>query len=163
MLRELRKAAPSLDGALPLSYDRIRDDAMHQLGIGTTRGMDSIVTGVFYPSWLSPQYTLGEKFDFWRGKINSARLLRNQMFATDLTRQVTRLELPVYFFEGQYDYTCSYILAKEYFSRLEAPLKGFYTFENSAHSPIFEEPERMSTILLSDVLTANIRLADPLP
>ena len=53
------------------------------------------------------------------------------------------LDLPVYFFEGIYDYTCSYTVAKDYFEKLKAPVKGFYTFEHSAHSPIFEEPEKM--------------------
>jgi len=160
MLRELEKARPTLDAPLPASYDRIRDDAMHKLGIGTTRDMGSIVTGVFFPSWRSPQFTLAEKVDFWRGKVNSRRQLRNAIFATDLTQQVKRLDLPVYFFEGRYDYTCSYTLARAYFDKLQAPLKGFYTFENSAHSPIFEEPEKSLKILLEDVLNGTNALRD---
>ena len=31
-------------------------------------------------------------------------------------------------------------LSKAYLEKLQAPVKGFYTFENSAHSPLFEEP-----------------------
>ena len=30
------------------------------------------------------------------------------MIATDLTKQVPELAIPVYFFDGIYDYTCSY-------------------------------------------------------
>jgi hypothetical protein len=52
---------------------------------------------------------------------------------------VTELDLPVYFFHGIYDYTVSYTEAKSYFERLKTPLKGFYTFEQSAHSPLHEE------------------------
>jgi hypothetical protein len=55
-----------------------------------------------------------------------------------MTNEVTELKLPVYFFHGIYDYTVSYILAKEYFEKLKTPLKGFYTFKQSAHSPLFE-------------------------
>lgn len=62
---------------------------------------------------------------------------------------------------GTHDYTVSYPLAKAYFDRLEAPVKGFYTFERSAHSPLFEEPRRMREILIADVLTGSARLADP--
>jgi hypothetical protein len=40
-------------------------------------------------------------------------------------------------------------------------LKGFYTFENSAHSPMFEEPERTLRILREDVLPGRNHLADP--
>jgi pimeloyl-ACP methyl ester carboxylesterase len=66
----------------------------------------------------------------------------------------------VYFFEGIYDYTCSYTLAKEYFDQLKAPIKGFYTFEQSAHSPLFEEPESFIAIMVNDVLNSNVNLAD---
>jgi pimeloyl-ACP methyl ester carboxylesterase len=82
------------------------------------------------------------------------------MLSTDLTKQVTELDLPVYFFHGIYDYTVSYALAKDYFEKLQAPMKGFYTFEQSAHSPLFEEPEKMLMILREDVLVGVSNLAD---
>ena len=69
------------------------------------------------------------------------------------------MTIPVYFFEGIYDYTCSYTLAKAYFEQLKAPVKGFYTFEQSAHSPLFEEPEKMQNILQEDVLVGVNNLA----
>jgi hypothetical protein len=49
----------------------------------------------------------------------------------------------------------------ERLARLDAPVKGFYTFEQSAHSPLFEEPDRTLEILLTDVLTGGDSLADP--
>ena len=77
----------------------------------------------------------------WRGKSRSGiSILWANMLTTDLSKQVPELKLPVYFFEGIYDYTCSYSEAKSYFEKLKAPVKGFYTFWKSAHSPIFEEP-----------------------
>jgi len=33
--------------------------------------------------------------------------------------------------------------AQDYFDRLKAPVKGFYSFGRSAHSPILEEPEKV--------------------
>ena len=81
------------------------------------------------------------------------------MQMTDLSQQVTELKLPVYFFEGQYDYTCAYPLARKYFDQLKAPLKAFYTFEHSAHSPVFEEPDKARRILLEDVLNGTNNLA----
>jgi pimeloyl-ACP methyl ester carboxylesterase len=59
-----------------------------------------------------------------------------------------------------FDHTCSYDLARDYLRRLQAPVKGFYTFEHSAHSPIFEEPEKAGRIMREDVLNAVARLAD---
>jgi pimeloyl-ACP methyl ester carboxylesterase len=125
--------------------------------------MRSVVTGIFLPSWQFGQYTLSEKVNLWRGKIYSRSRefsLWDTMFATDLTRQATELFIPVYFFHGKYDYTCAYPLAFKYFEELKALVKGFYTFENSAHSPIFEEPEKALTILLHDVLNGTNTLAD---
>jgi hypothetical protein len=62
---------------LPAQYLAVRDAAIHGLGIGTTRAMRSVITGVFVPSWLSRSYTLSEKVNSWRGKAFSARLLRD--------------------------------------------------------------------------------------
>jgi len=145
---------------LPAAYMKVRDKAMHGLGVGTTRDMKSVITGVFLASWLCPDYTLHEKLNIWRGKFLCDKLFLDEMFATDLTKRVTSLDLPVYFFHGKYDYTESYPEAKSYFERIRAPLKGFYTFEQSAHSPIFEEPARMRQIFENDVLAGRNSLAD---
>jgi pimeloyl-ACP methyl ester carboxylesterase len=160
MLRKLEAAPPAMTVPLPAAYDALRDSYMHDLGIGTTRNMKSVVTGVFVPSWQSREYTLPEKVNLWRGKFFSMSMLRDKAFSTDLTQQVTELDIPVYFFSGIYDYTVNYTLAKDYFEKLRAPIKGFYTFEHSAHSPMFEEPERVRQILLEDVLTGTNSLAD---
>jgi pimeloyl-ACP methyl ester carboxylesterase len=160
MVQKLEEAPVTGEAPLPAAWMALRDTVMHSLGIGTTHDMKSVVTGIFLPSWQFREYTLGEKLNLWRGKFFSQSLLRDKMFATDLTGQVTELELPVYFFHGIYDYTCSYMLAKDYFEQIKAPVKGFYTFEQSAHSPMFEEPEKMQKILVEDVLAGSNELAD---
>jgi len=161
MVRKLEAAPVTLTGGIPDAYLAVRDPAMHSLGIGTTHDMDSVLTGIFIPSLQSRDYTLSEKVNTWRGKSRSGvSPLWDDFLATDLSKEVTELSIPVYFFEGIYDYTCSYTLAKEYFDQLKAPIKGFYTFEQSAHSPLFEEPEKMLRILLEDVLAGTNSLAD---
>lgn len=161
MVRRLAAAPVTLKEGVPQAYLALRDDAMHRLGIGTTHDMRSLLTGILLPSLMTREYTLMEKVNLWRGKAGSGvSPLWNTMLATDLSTQVPALELPVYFFEGRYDYTCSYTEAKAYFETLKAPVKGFYTFERSAHSPIFEEPEKAIRILLEDVLVEANGLAD---
>lgn len=163
MVRKLEAAPPTMTAPLPTSYEALRDEYMHRAGIGTTREMKSVITGIFLPSWQFREYTLGEKVNLWRGKIYSRSRdfgLWDNMLVTDLTQQVTELAIPAYFFHGRYDYTCAYPLARAYFDDLQAPLKGFYTFENAAHSPLFEEPEKSLYILLEDVLNATNALAD---
>ena len=161
MVQKLEAAPVTLTEGIPDAYLALRDEAMHSLGIGTTHDMSSVITGIFLPSLLSRDYTLMEKVNMWRGKAQSGvSSLWGTIISTDLTQQVPALDLPVYFFEGVYDYTCSYTLAKEYFAQLEAPVKGFYTFAQSAHSPIFEEAEKSREILREDVLTGANHLAD---
>jgi pimeloyl-ACP methyl ester carboxylesterase len=160
MVRRLEEAPVGDAVPLPDSYLKVRDVAMHGLGIGTTHDMKSIVTGLLLRSLLSREYTLSEKVGMWRGKIFSGSRLWNIQLSTDLTTKVTRLEVPVYFLHGAYDYTVSYPLAKSYFERLDAPVKGFYTFKQSAHSPLFEEPDKMGEIMRKDVLTGANGLAD---
>ena len=161
MVRKLAAAPVTMTGGVPDAYRALRDPAMHSLGIGTTHDMHSVITGIFLPSWQSHEYTLGEKIDLWRGKATSGiASLWDEMLATDLSEQVTAFQLPVYFFSGIYDYTCNYSLAKDYFEKLQAPVKGFYTFSHSAHSPIFEEADRVRKILQEDVLLGANKLAD---
>ena len=164
MVRRLERAPVTTSVPLPAGYDALRDKAMHGLGVGTTRDTRSVVTDIFLRSLLSPDYTLREKLGLWRGKMASRRTgLWDAMQATDLTRVVTDLEIPAYFFHGRHDYTVSYPLAKRYAGQLRAPLVGFYTFANSAHSPVLEEPERARKILLEDVLARSTSLSDEYP
>lgn len=161
MVRKLEAAPVTITDGIPDAYRALRDEAMHSLGIGTTHSMNSVITGIFLPSLACPEYSLTEKINLWRGKSRSGiSIIWDTMVATDLSKQVPALDLPVYFFEGIYDYTCSYAGAKSYFEQLKAPLKGFYTFEKSAHSPLFEEPEKMQYILKEDVLAGLNKLAD---
>ena len=161
MVRRLAAAPVTMADGTPDAYLAVRDRAMHRLGVGTTHDMKSVLSGIFWPSLRSPQYTLSEKIKMWRGKLSSGvSVLWDEMLATDLAERVTELALPAYFFHGIYDYTVSYQLAKDYFEGLEAPLKGFYSFGRSAHSPIFEEPEKARRIMREDVLTGANSLAD---
>jgi pimeloyl-ACP methyl ester carboxylesterase len=161
MVRKLEAAPVTMTGGTPRAYLAIRDKGMHSLGIGTTHDMQSVITGLFLPSLVSPEYTFREKAKLWRGKFRAGvGYLWNTMITTDLSKEVPELELPVYFLHGIYDYTCSYIEAKAYFEHLKAPVKGFYTFEQSAHSPMFEEPEKTLHILQEDVLGGTNSLAD---
>lgn len=159
MLRKLEKY--TMDEINTPSYKNFRDEPMHMLGIGTTRNMKSVISGIFLPVMLQKEYTLSEKINVWRGKFFTTKTanLWGQLVVTDLNNKVQKINTPVYFLHGIYDYTVSYTLAKDYFKKLQAPLKGFYTFEQSAHSPLFEEPEKMRYII-EDILAGANNHAD---
>ena len=130
----------------------LRDTAMHELGVGTTRKMKSVITGIFFPSLRCKAYTWQERINIWKGKALSRQFpVVKESTCFDAFQNVASLRVPVYFFAGKYDYTCSYELQKKYYEHVKAPAKAFYTFDNSAHSPIFEEPEKAQEVF-DDIL-----------
>lgn len=159
MVNNLKKYDILNDRAVMKLYmeSLLRDEAMHKLGIGTMRNMKSIVNGAFFPVMNCSAYTLSEKINFWRGKafLSSSTDLRQEMIDTDISSTITELKIPTYFISGIYDYTANYKLSKEYLKKIKAPVKGFYSFKNSAHSPLFEEPEHFINIMINDVLTGG--------
>lgn len=129
-------------------YQKIRDRVMHEAGIGTAHNMYSVFTGIFMGVMKNREYLLNEKVNLWLGKAFSKNTVLNEEFKQcHLIDTVTRLEIPVYFFSGAYDYTVNHYLSEDYLEEIRAPKKHFYLFENSAHSPLFEEPDRMIEIL----------------
>ena len=163
-LNELKKY-PLLDtdsSFAPFYKSDIRDKAMHELGIGTMRNMKSVFTGVFIPVWTCKAYTLKEKINIWHSKFKFVKKAGfiDELFVMDIPTMVPKLDIPIYFLSGKYDLTVNVDLSKAYYEKLQAPVKGFYTFENSSHSPLFEESQRVKEIFLSDILKEKTYLAD---
>lgn len=148
---------------IPYFKSALRDRTMHELGVGTMHDMKSVITGVFIPVMLCKAYSLREKINIWRAKLflrNETNLI-GQLFSSDLTASVAKLEIPAYFFSGIFDYTVNYNLSKTYMESLHAPVKGFYTFSRSAHCPMHEEPEKFVGIMVGDVLNGTVRAGSP--
>nr|WP_320026213.1 alpha/beta hydrolase [uncultured Acetobacterium sp.] len=129
-------------------YQKIRDRLMHQAGIGTIHNMYSVISGIFLGVMKNREYMLLEKINIWRGKNSSKNTVLNEEFRQcDLGETLTRVDVPLYFFSGAYDYTVNRYLSEAYLDEIQAPKKHFYLFEDSAHSPIFEEPDAVTAIL----------------
>lgn len=74
----------------------------------------------------------------------------------DFRSKIKSVDVPVYFFEGTYDYETPFELVKEYFNILKAPSKELIWFENSAHFPFYEEPQKFNEIMINKVLSNAI-------
>jgi pimeloyl-ACP methyl ester carboxylesterase len=85
---------------------------------------------------------------FVRGESFSSKVLWPRINAFDASKACPRVEVPVFFLLGRYDRQVSASLAFDYFTRLEAPSKELIWFENSAHTPPYDEPERFNTEVL---------------
>lgn len=161
MARRLRRAPVPGQGDIPRAYLAVRDKAMHRLGVGTMLNMRSVLSGLFFPSLFFREYSFADKVNLWRAKARAGlSVISDEILTTNLAQKITRLDVPFYVFHGSMDYTVSYALSKAYFAQVQAPLKGFYTFAGSAHCPLFEEPQKMAQIIVSDVLRHRNSLSD---
>lgn len=160
MAERLEAAPVTMEEGTSDTWMRIRDRAMHGIGAGHMRDMTSVVTGIFLPMWQVRAYTPMDKINIWRGKIWSRPFFWDALLRDDLGARLTELDIPIYFFVGRHDLTANPELSRAYFDAIEAPVKGFYVFENSAHSPLFEEPAWATEILLNDILGGTNALAD---
>lgn len=94
----------------------IRDQYMHELGIGTMHKMKSVFWEIFIPVWACKAYIIKEKMNIWKSKFSflPKTNLINELLTTDFTAKVTKLDIPVYFFSGKYDMTVNVNLSKAY-------------------------------------------------
>jgi pimeloyl-ACP methyl ester carboxylesterase len=113
---------------------------------GAFRGMKSMLPLVRMVL-NAREYTLGEKLNYMKGAMFSLETMWLDVINTNLFTAIDSLQVPVYVFQGVYDYQTPYVVAKEFYEQLSAPQKGFFRFENSAHSPLMEEPEKFNSLV----------------
>lgn len=113
---------------------------------------------IFY-TLISREYTV---FDLFRYFKSSAFCAGNMIYDPDFNHinfftQIPEVKIPVFFISGSYDYNTPWVLVEKYTNELKAPRKEFIKFENSGHSPIFEEPERFNEEILRIYQSLNFQ------
>lgn len=101
-------------------------------------------------------YSPGDWVSFFKGikllKSFGSEFVQN----TDLFQEIKSVNVPVYLFLGRKDYWTPWELAEKYLEFLQAPDKKIFWFNYSAHSPIFEEPEKFEKLLCRALLGIDI-------
>jgi pimeloyl-ACP methyl ester carboxylesterase len=146
-LKKYNKNAPDFP---QVDYMRtVRWELLNKYGIGMTReGVSKM--DIAKDLLLFKGYTIPEKINYVKGLDFSFRYVQADYFM-DFSKPI---EIPVYIIQGKYDYQTSYEAAKKYFENIAAPKKEFITFEDSAHSPQLEEPERFIQVV-QDIVAQN--------
>ncbi len=100
------------------------------------------------------EYSATEKQIFWHILADTFELLYPQLYQMNLNlvEQAPKLDVPIYFVEGRYEYDAPFELAEEYYNLLEAPKKEFIWFEKSGHYPCYEESGKFNSIMVNKVL-----------
>lgn len=126
-----------------MMYERLY---VSKFGGGVTHEMTSLLP-VLKMVLCAKEYTLGEKLGYMSGSIYSSKHLWNEVIGKNLFNEIDSMQVPVYIFQGKYDYQTPTSVAKEFFDQLKAPVKEYFYFENSAHSPVMEEVEKFNAIV----------------
>jgi pimeloyl-ACP methyl ester carboxylesterase len=129
-----------------LDYLMVRTELLNKYGYGNMhqfpKGMSFNIISILRTLFVFKGYTVREKINWFLGADFSMIHLFPIVYKDDLFVSSTKFEVPFYIVQGAYDYQISTVLARKYLDVLTSPKKEFILFENSAHSPNMEEPER---------------------
>ena len=103
-------------------------------------------------SYKASELTWYDGVKFNAGIDFSLKALGPQIDKIDWMGKATRFAVPVFIVAGRHDRNSDANLAHEYFDKIGAPVKQFKWFEQSAHSPPFEEPAKFNAFMINDVL-----------
>jgi pimeloyl-ACP methyl ester carboxylesterase len=117
----------------PAAYENVRGD----FGIMGERG---------------GEYTFVEKINVLRGLMDMFWVMYPQLQAIDFRRDVPKLEVPVYFLDGEAELTARRDLFHEWVGLLKAPSKQVFTLPNAGHSVAYEQFEAFHRIMVEIVL-----------
>ncbi|HEY4788444.1 MAG TPA: alpha/beta hydrolase [Bacteroidales bacterium] len=108
--------------------------------------MPLIWSGLF-----APEYTLKDAMNVAKGSGFNLKYMKENVLDSSIYFKIRNYKVPVYFFVGTNDYTTPAELITEYYHIIQAPEKGIIRFENSAHFPFYEEPEKFCNELIKTV------------
>jgi pimeloyl-ACP methyl ester carboxylesterase len=95
----------------------------------------------------SPDYSVADGVRTLRGMTASQAALLPGLADTDLIGSVPHLDVPIVLVQGRLDQIAPGAATQRFHDSLAAPSKRLVWFENSAHTPHLDEPERFRALL----------------
>ncbi|MCA9905793.1 MAG: hypothetical protein KC547_18180, partial [Anaerolineae bacterium] len=87
-----------------------------------------------------------------RGLVDVFTHVYPQLADLDFRTQAAELSVPVYFIKGRWDVNAMNSLVEDYFAVLDAPHKELIWFEDSAHTPLWDEPQHFVEVMVNGVM-----------
>jgi len=118
-------------------------------GIDRSRGFFGMLWANVWMLLSSPHYSIPEALQALRAIERTQERMLAHLQGFDLRALVSRIEVPIVFFQGRHDFATPPDLVASYVDALDAPRgKSLVWFEGSAHMPHYEEPARFRSALL---------------
>jgi len=117
-------------------------------GVTTHETYSTLARGLLASTVRSPDYSAGDLVRTLRGMSATQAALLFGLASMDLTRTLPRLEVPFVMAQGRLDQVAPGEAAERFVVSLEAPSKQLVWFEQSAHTPHFEEPDKFRDLVM---------------
>ena len=118
-------------------------------GIRAGSNYNRLVLGSVKNMLFSKYYGMSGMIKTLNGMEFCQNALIPELNSFNLFQKVTKLPIPVHFIQGNLDAIAPANRGKKYFEWLQSPQKSFTLFENSAHMPQYDEPEKFSSLIKS--------------
>ncbi|MBN2224669.1 MAG: alpha/beta hydrolase [Deltaproteobacteria bacterium] len=146
-LEELRKIGPPADGLYKNNYDNLLVQRKWLLKFGGITYGKTNYFDMYMDYLFNEEYTIFESLNIKKGLKFSLTNIWPDEVRTDLFTQIPKVDIPVYFAVGRHDWNTPFEITEEYFNILKAPKKELVWFENSGHSPCYEEPDKFNLLI----------------
>lgn len=96
---------------------------------------------------MAPEYSVFDALNIARGSSLSSRSMVYDM-PRDLLTSEWQFDVPVAMIMGRHDMVTPTQLSREYYDRIEAPMKAWHIFDETSHFPHFEQPHKFAEALV---------------
>jgi pimeloyl-ACP methyl ester carboxylesterase len=151
------KLAAALEAAGPPPYDNVYDYepmVLAEAKVYSTGENGRNIQGGLDDSVQAPEYSVLDKVHLFSGFLDAFDLYYPRARDIDLRTLVPRLTIPAHFIDGADDVPVRIRLMKEWYAKLEAPRKEHSVFTGAGHRSMFEQPDRLTDILMRHVLSS---------
>jgi len=109
-------------------------------GLNTRTSYNQLLFATIKNMAYSPEYRLADIPKTIKGIEFCQNALLPEFNELNLFTRIENVDVPVHFIQGKKDAVAPYEVAVDYFNYLQAPVKSFTDFEESAHMAQYEEP-----------------------
>ncbi|GCE29867.1 alpha/beta hydrolase [Dictyobacter alpinus] len=125
---------------------------LHQWTIKANPTVPNMIMDLILPAMLtSPNHTLRDLMEYFKGMSFSAEQLAPEMKTIDPRKLGRRFDLPFFVLQGDTDAITPTAAAKAYFDEIEAPYKEFVLIKQAGHLAAFARSEQFLNELLQRV------------
>ena len=148
-IAELEKIGPPENGCYKPVFEGLMTQRrlLKKYGGVSAKSNEGYFKSTVIPILKSPELSIADKI----GTAKGYKVCLSRMWPTvvqyDFLRDCTEFQMPFYIFQGRKDNNTPSALIQDYYDAIVAPDKDLVWFENSAHGPLGEEPEKFKALM----------------